>query len=159
MKKVFALVLAAVMMLSVAALAEVPSVPAGPAVISVEPATVDVAVPVSETSQSIAAAIEEAGMDAFGFEGASDYSCLFITDITVAGFDSADGTVTIQLSVPGVAADNEVVVMLGAVEGDNVAWTNVEVVAVEEGIVTIALDADMAAAVQAGTAVLAILVK
>ena len=159
MKKVFALVLAAVMLMSVAAMAT-DSVVAAPTVLSVDPDTVTATVDASsEAVKTIASGIEEVGMEeAFGsvLENAADYNCAALVEVSLEG---AEGAVVVSLSVPGVTADSEVVVMLGLFDGENVEWSEVEVVSVEDGVVTVSFTAEQVAAIAAGTAVIAILTK
>ena len=66
----------------------------------------------------------------------------------------------ISLAVAGVKADNEVVVLLGLVAANqNVTWSNLEVVSVEDGVVSVAVTPEQAEAVNGNDAVVAILVK
>ena len=172
MKKVVALVLSVVMMLSVAALADtalrIVASPNGG--ISVVQVTVDGQVvenptevaKVDENSQlvqDLAAAIEEVGMnEAFGsvVENPEEYNLASLADFSV---EKADGNLVISLAVAGVKADNEVVVLLGLVANDNVSWSNLEVVSVEDGVVTVAVTPEQAEAVNGNDAVIAVLVK
>ena len=172
MKKVVALVLSVVMMLSVAALADtalrVVASPSGG--ISVMLVTVD-GQPVenpaevakvdenSQLVQDLAAAIEEVGMkEAFGsvVENAEEYNLASLADFSV---EKADGNLVISLAVAGVKADNEVIVLLGLVANDNVSWSNLEVVSVEDGVVSVAVTPEQAEAVNGNDAVVAVLVK
>ena len=161
MKKVFALVLAAVMLMSVAAMAEgVASKPGVPTVVSVDPDTVNAAVDAnSDAVKTIADGIQEVGMEeAFSsvLDNAADYDCAALVEVSL---DGAEGAVVLGLSVPGVTADSEVAVMLGLFDGENVEWSEVEVVSVEDGVVTVSFTAEQVAAIAAGTAVIAILTK
>ena len=172
MKKVVALILSVVMMLSVAALADtalrIVSSPNGG--ISVVQVTVDGQVvenpaevaKVDENSQlvqDLAAAIEEVGMnEAFGsvVENPEEYNLASLADFSV---EKVDGNLVISLAVAGVKADNEVVVLLGLVANDNVSWSNLEVVSVEDGVVSVAVTPEQAEAVNSNDAVVAVLVK
>jgi hypothetical protein len=173
MKKVVALVLSVVMMLSVAALADtalrIVASPNGG--ISVVQVTVDGQVvenptevaKVDENSQlvqDLAAAIEEVGMnEAFGsvVENPEEYNLASLADFSV---EKVDGNLVISLAVAGVKADNEVVVLLGLVAANqNVTWSNLEVVSVEDGVVSVAVTPEQAEAVSGNDAVVAVLVK
>ena len=172
MKKVVALVLSVVMMLSVAALADtalriVASPNGGISVVQVtvdgqvveNPADVAKVDENSQLVQDLAAAIEEVGMnEAFGsvVENAEEYNLASLADFSV---EKADGNLVISLAVAGVKADNEVVVLLGLVANDNVNWSNLEVVSVEDGVVSVAVTPEQAEAVNSNDAVVAILVK
>ena len=172
MKKVVALVLSVVMMLSVAALADtalriVASPNGGISVVQVtvdgqvveNPADVAKVDENSQLVQDLAAAIEEVGMnEAFGsvVENAAEYNLASLADFSV---ETADGNLVISLAVAGVKADNEVVVLLGLVANDNVNWSNLEVVSVEDGVVSVAVTPEQAEAVNSNDAVVAILVK
>ena len=161
MKKVVALVLSLVMLLSVSALAESPKSPQAPIeVISSEPAEAGAAVDCgSDLVKALTEAIADAGMtEAFGgvIENAEEFTLLGLGEFTMT---NVGDTVVIRLSVKGVKADNEVNVLLGIIVGSNVEWSVLEVVSVEDGVVTIAVTPDQAADIQAGTAVIAVLVK
>lgn len=161
MKKVVALVLSVVMMLSVVAFAaETNSVVNEPAVLSVEPADAEVGLDAkSELAQSIVEAISEVGMnEAFGsvLDNPEEYNLLSLSEFKVA---NADEGLVIRIAVPGVKADDEVVVLLGIVANDNVNWDSLEVVSVEDGVVTVSVTAEQASAVNSNSAVLAVLVK
>ena len=172
MKKVVALVLSVVMMLSVAALADtalriVASPNGGISVVQVtvdgkvveNPAEVAKVDENSQLVQDLAAAIEEVGMnEAFGsvVENAEEYNLASLADFSV---EKADGNMVITLAVAGVKADNEVVVLLGLVANDNVSWSNLEVVSVEDGVVSVAVTPEQAEAVNGNDAVVAVLVK
>ena len=172
MKKVVALVLSVVMMLSVAALADtalriVASPNGGISVVQVtvdgqvveNPAEVAKVDENSQLVQDLAAAIEEVGMtEAFGsvVENAEEYTLASLADFSV---EKADGNMVISLAVAGVKADNEVVVLLGLVANDNVSWSNLEVVSVEDGVVSVAVTPEQAEAVNGNDAVVAVLVK
>lgn len=172
MKKVVALVLSVVMMLSVAALADtalriVASPNGGISVVQVtvdgqvveNPADVAKVDENSQLVQDLAAAIEEVGMnEAFGsvVENPEEYNLASLADFSV---EKADGNLVISLAVAGVKADNEVVVLLGLVANDNVNWSNLEVVSVEDGVVSVAVTPEQAEAVNSNDAVVAILVK
>ena len=172
MKKVVALVLSVVMMLSVAALADtalqiVASPSGGISVVQVtvdgqaveNPAEVAKVDENSQLVQDLAAAIEEVGMtEAFGsvVENAEEYTLASLADFSV---EKADGNMVISLAVAGVKADNEVVVLLGLVANDNVSWSNLEVVSVEDGVVSVAVTPEQAEAVNGNDAVVAVLVK
>ena len=172
MKKVVALVLSVVMMLSVAALADtalriVASPNGGISVVQVtvdgqvveNPAEVAKVDENSQLVQDLAAAIEEVGMnEAFGsvVENAEEYNLASLADFSV---EKADGNLVISLAVAGVKADNEVVVLLGLVANDNVSWSNLEVVSVEDGVVSVAVTPEQAEAVNGNDAVVAVLVK
>ncbi len=172
MKKVVALVLSVVMMLSVAALADtalriVASPNGGISVVQVtvdgqvveNPAEVAKVDENSQLVQDLAAAIEEVGMnEAFGsvVENPEEYNLASLADFSV---EKVDGNLVISLAVAGVKADNEVVVLLGLVANDNVSWSNLEVVSVEDGVVSVAVTPEQAEAVNSNDAVVAILVK
>ena len=172
MKKVVALVLSVVMMLSVAALADtalriVASPNGGISVVQVtvdgqvveNPADVAKVDENSQLVQDLAAAIEEVGMnEAFGsvVENPEEYNLASLADFSV---EKVDGNLVISLAVAGVKADNEVVVLLGLVANDNVNWSNLEVVSVEDGVVSVAVTPEQAEAVNSNDAVVAILVK
>ena len=172
MKKVVALVLSVVMMLSVAALADtalriVASPNGGISVVQVtvdgqaveNPAEVAKVDENSQLVQDLAAAIEEVGMnEAFGrvVENPEEYNLASLADFSV---EKADGNLVISLAVAGVKADNEVVVLLGLVANDNVSWSNLEVVSVEDGVVSVAVTPEQAEAVNSNDAVVAVLVK
>ena len=172
MKKVVALVLSVVMMLSVAAIADtalriVASPNGGISVVQVtvdgqvveNPADVAKVDENSQLVQDLAAAIEEVGMnEAFGsvVENPEEYNLASLADFSV---EKADGNMVISLAVAGVKADNEVVVLLGLVANDNVNWSNLEVVSVEDGVVSVAVTPEQAEAVNSNDAVVAILVK
>ena len=162
MKKVVALFLSAVMLLSAAAFAENKSVTPGISVISVDPEDAVVTIDnSSDLSKAIAEAINEVGMnEAFSavdaIENPEDYNFLALAEIS---FDNAENGLVMVLSVPGVKADDEVVVLLGVIVESNVKWTPLEVVSVEEGVVTVAVTAEQAASVQNGSAVIAVLTK
>ena len=161
MKKVFALVLAVAMLMSVA-LAEIPSPPVF-SVISVDPDTVTVGVDAdSETAKQLVTDIEAVGMDeAFGsvLDVPVEHTLVALADITMSGFEDADGQVTVKIFVPGVTSESDVKVLLGLLDAEVVNWEALEVVGVEDGIVTIVITADQADAVQAGSAVIAVLAK
>ena len=172
MKKVVALVLSVVMMLSVAALADtalriVASPNGGISVVQVtvdgqvveNPADVAKVDENSQLVQDLAAAIEEVGMnEAFGsvVENPEEYNLASLADFSV---EKVDGNLVISLAVAGVKADNEVVVLLGLVANDNVSWSNLEVVSVEDGVVSVAVTPEQAEAVNGNDAVIAVLVK
>ena len=172
MKKVVALVLSVVMMLSVAALADtalriVASPNGGISVVQVtvdgqvveNPADVAKVDENSQLVQDLAAAIEEVGMnEAFGsvVENPEEYNLASLADFSV---EKVDGNLVISLAVAGVKADNEVVVLLGLVANDNVSWSNLEVVSVEDGVVSVAVTPEQAEAVNSNDAVVAVLVK
>ena len=172
MKKVVALVLSVVMMLSVAALADtalriVASPNGGISVVQVtvdgqvveNPADVAKVDENSQLVQDLAAAIEEVGMnEAFGsvVENPEEYNLASLADFSV---EKVDGNLVISLAVAGVKADNEVVVLLGLVANDNVNWSNLEVVSVEDGVVSVAVTPEQAEAVNGNDAVVAVLVK
>ena len=65
----------------------------------------------------------------------------------------------ISLAVAGVKADDEVVVLLGLVANDNVSWSNLEVVSVEDGVVSVAVTPEQAEAVNSNDSVVAVLAK
>ena len=172
MKKVVALVLSVVMMLSVAALADtalriVASPNGGISVVQVtvdgqvveNPAEVAKVDENSQLVQDLVAAIEEVGMnEAFGsvVENPEEYNLASLADFSV---EKVDGNLVISLAVAGVKADNEVVVLLGLVANDNVNWSNLEVVSVEDGVVSVAVTPEQAEAVNGNDAVVAVLVK
>ena len=173
MKKVVALILSAVMLLSVTAFADTalriaanPSVSGGIVVLqvtvdgkAVDNSTVTVAPEASELVKELTAAIDEAGMTgAFGsiLENADEYKLLALQDIDIS---NANEDLVVDLAVPGVAADNEVVTLLGLVENGNVEWANLEVVSVEDGVLSVALTAELVEAAQGVDTVIAILVK
>ena len=176
MKKVVALVLSMVMLLSVTALADTalrmepkvggPSVTGGISVLQVtvdgkvvETAPVTVAAEPSQLVKDLTAAISEAGMaGAFGsiLENADEYDLFALQDCTA---DSVNADMVVDLAVPGITADVEVVALLGLVVDGNVEWANVEVVSVGDGVLSIALTEELVAASQGVDAVIAILVK
>ena len=175
MKKVVALVLSMVMLLSVTALADTalrmepklggPSVTGGISVLKVtvdgkavegeSPVTV-VAEP-SQLVKDLTAAIGEAGMaGAFGsiLENAAEYELFALQDCTA---ENVNADMVVDLA--GITADVEVVALLGLVVDGNVEWANVEVVSVGDGVLSIALTEEMVAASQGVDTVIAILVK
>ena len=177
MKKVVALVLSMVMLLSVTALADTalrmepklggPSVTGGISVLKVtvdgkavegeSPVTV-VAEP-SQLVKDLTAAIGEAGMaGAFGsiLENAAEYELFALQGCTA---ENVNADMVVDLAVPGITADVEVVALLGLVVDGNVEWANVEVVSVGDGVLSIALTEELVAASQGVDAVIAILVK
>lgn len=172
MKKVVALVLSVVMMLSVMALADtglriVQSPNGGISVMQVtvdgkpveNPAEVAKVDENSDLVKNLAAAIEEVGMsEAFGsvLENPADYNLLSLADFSV---EKADANMVISLAVAGVKADDEVVVLLGLVDNDNVSWSNLEVVSVEDGVVSVAVTPEQAEAVNSNDSVVAVLAK
>ena len=176
MKKVVALVMSMVMLLSVAALADTglrmepkaggPSVTGGISVLrvtvdgkAVETAPVAVAAEPSQLVKDLTAAIGEAGMaGAFGsaLENAAEYELFALQDFSA---DSVNADMVVDLAVPGITADVEVVTLLGLVVDGNVEWANVEVVSVGDGVLSIALTEELVAASQGVDAVIAILVK
>ena len=176
MKKVVALVMSMVMLLSVAAMADTairmepkvggPSVTGGISVLqvtvdgkAVETAPVVVAAEPSQLVKDLTAAIGEAGMaGAFGsaLENAAEYELFALQDFSA---DSVNADMVVDLAVPGITADVEVVALLGLVVDGNVEWANVEVVSVGDGVLSIALTEELVAASQGVDAVIAILVK
>ncbi len=176
MKKVVALVVSMVMLLSVVALADTglrmepkaggPSVTGGISVLkvtidgkAVETAPVAVAAEPSQLVKDLTAAIGEAGMaGAFGsiLENAAEYELFALQDCTA---ENVNADMVVDLAVPGITADVEVVALLGLVVDGNVEWANVEVVSVGDGVLSIALTEELVAASQGVDAVIAILVK
>ena len=163
MKKVVALFLSVVMLLSAAAFAENKSIPGpGIKVISVEPEDAEVTINNdSDLAKAIISAIEEVGMnEAFSavdaIENPEDYNFVDLAEIS---FANADNGLVMVLSVPGVKADDEVAVLLGVVVESNVKWASLEVVSVEQDVVTVAVTPEQVASVQDGSAVIAVLTK
>ena len=162
MKKVVALFLSAIMLLSAVAFAESKSPVPGITVISVDPAESQVIIDNnSEIAKAIIEAIGGVGMtEAFSaveaIDNPEDYKLLGLAEIS---FANADNGLVMVLSVPGVKANDEVVVLLGVIVESNVKWASLEVVSVEEGVVTVAVTAEQAASVQNGSAVIAVLTK
>lgn len=160
MKKVVALILSAIMLLSVAALAEAPKSVTPFSVISTEPAEAGVDVKTdTDLVKALTDAIADAGMnEAFGavVENPEEYSLAALGEISC---EQAGEGFIVRLAVPAVTADNEVVVLLGVLVGSNVEWDMLEVVSVEDGVVTVRVTAEQAADIQSGAAVIAVLVK
>ena len=162
MKKVVALFLSAIMLLSAVAFAESKSPVPGITVISVDPAESQVIIDNnSEIAKAIIEAIGGVGMtEAFSaveaIDNPEDYKLLGLAEIS---FANADNGLVMVLSVPGVKANDEVVVLLGVIVESNVKWASLEVVSVEEGVVTVAVTPEQVASVQGGSAVIAVLTK
>ena len=171
MKKVVALFLSAVLLLSVAAFADtalriVPSVHGGITVLqvtvdgkAVENAPVTIAAEPSQLVKDLTVAIEEAGMaGAFSsaLENADEYKLFSLQDFSV---ENVNADMVVDIAVPGITADSEVVTLLGLVSEGNVEWAQLEVISVGDGVMSVAVTAELVAAAQSTDAVIAILVK
>ncbi len=172
MKKVVALFLSAVLLLSVTAFADtalriVPSVSGGITVLqvtvdgkAVENAPVTIAAEPSQLVKDLTVAIEEAGMaGAFSsaLENADEYKLFTLQDFSV---ENVNADMVVDLAVPGITADSEVVTLLGFVNEEGaVGWDNLEVVSVGDGVMSIALTEKQIADAQDISTVIAILVK
>lgn len=172
MKKVVALLLSVVLLLSVTAFADtalriVPSVSGGITVLqvtvdgkTVEDAPVTIVAEPSQLVKDLTIAIEETGMaGAFGsaLENADEYKLLALQDFSV---ESVNADMVADLAVPGITAESEVVALLGFVNDEGaVGWDNLEVISVSDGVMSIAVTEKQIADAQDISTVIAILVK
>lgn len=166
MKKVFALVLVAVLALSAAAFAEettgsefAASVTAGPEVIE---SSTKVELEVNETTEQMAAQIGEAEdlNNVFGTSG-TDVTGYTLTELVEIRLPEYEGTdlVTILIKFDSSFAGKDIIVMLGLISEENqVTWQVVESV-VEGDYVRVTVTAEQAEAIKNGRAVLAVLAK
>ncbi len=160
MKKVFALVLSVVMLFSVAALASSPDndfkvldYEAEGLVLRIDPDTL--------LCQQIASAIETVGMsEAFSkVENADEFAVAALGELIVSGADELVDKVFVRLFVPGLLAAQEANVQLGIVVDGNVTWEAVEVVSVEDDVLTVAFTPEQLQDAQANPSVVAVLTK
>ena len=170
MKKLFALMLALVMMMSVVAVAEeaVPSPKAGAAIGSFTPDGIVPGVVNAEDDealQKLVTAVEEAGdndtvFGSSGVEGLSQYVLVELVGLTLDNYDESMGEVTLNISFASAfTQDMELLALLGLINGNEVTWQSVQFATEADGSLTITLTPEQAKDVAEGTAVLAILQK
>ena len=172
MKKLFALLLALVMMMSVVAIAEeteaVPSPVAKSAITSFTPEGITPSVVDAEDDDTVKALLD-AIVDAddnekvFGsanVEGLNDYELVELVGLSIADYDESMGEVTLNIQfASSFDKGAELLVLLGLIDGGEVTWQNASFQIEEDGSLTITLTAEQAKAVAEGTAVLAVLQK
>ena len=168
MKKLFALVLAACLMLSAVAFAtgsktsdDLTDVVDVETEVETED-TIDVELAMSEEAEAVLGKIAEQGVEeTFGeaLEDANDWTLTELVEIEIEGYEEEDGSLTVTLAFPTVSASVETIAMLGIQGEEEIAWTRLPSSVTEDGRITVTFTPEQAKQIADGTAFIAILTK
>ena len=115
----------------------------------------------TELIEALAGAIGAVGSEE-AFRGIldrpEDYCLLYLCEITQNSGTDEDGF-TLRLYAPGVRNGDEIAMLLGTVKASNVQWSFMDVLSLEDELITVFVNAEQAETIRSDSAVLAILVR
>ena len=168
MKKVFALLLVLALALSTAAIAEEAiGSPVPLEVTGVTPEGVTVIVTAAEEDELVSQMLDqivaegdnEKVFGSSGLENLTKYELVELVGLEIEGYDATeeeDLVITIKFASAFEQGD-DLITLLGLIDGVDVTWENVAYAIEDNGSLTITLTSEQAVKVQEGTAVIAVL--
>ena len=163
MKKVFALVLALVLMMSAAAIAEEAIGSPVPAEITNCEPDVGATLKTAETDETLKALVDAiANNDAAtvfasaGVENIAKYELVDLVGLEFANYTEGEVKLTVKFAA-AFEQDADILVLLGLINGNEVAWQNLAAEIAEDGSLVLSFTAEQAKAVAEGQAVVAVL--